>query len=72
MIIQFVFLCNLKELHTFLTLAQNQQDLKAGIADDPQQEKGYYNQIATNIEEIGSDQYQLGFCNESYSLEQLI
>ena len=37
-----------------MTLAQSQQDLIAGIADvfDPQQEKGYYNQIATNIDEI--------------------
>ena len=53
-IIQFVFLCNLKELHTFMTLAWNQQDLMAGIAEvfDPKQEKGYYNQITKNYDEI--------------------
>ena len=57
MVIQFVFLCNLKELHTFVTLARNHQDLIAGIADvsDPQQEKGYYNQTATNIDLRGVD-----------------
>ena len=69
MIIQFVFLCNLKELHTFMTLAWNQQDLIAGIAEvfDPQQEKGYYDQITRNYDEI-----RLWICSTQVNVSGLL